>query len=258
MSWADDEIAGPMGYTYYVGFNCARSALKAWPHGSALPGNICRSVYEARPDASLEKVDQATGLAKYTPVHLYGFQSPAGVGFKLSLDPLMTGWLRQLKTESAIISFGRKKMLSLGYGGAFLTNDQSLAEQMKEKSHWNESYTSFLKDRREIFHLEIEKRFENIDLWDRYLGDCLLRIPQEQIMPWRVMRKAWTPYQRFYIVEALRAYGYPVGTNYPPLDGSRDEWGDTVLNFFCPPDQEKVDIMNACDVIKRTIGHTHG
>ncbi len=257
MSWADDEIAGPMGYTYCVGFDCARSALRVWPYGIVLPGNICPSVYAQRADAELEGIDQTTGLAKRAPVHLYGYQSPA-TGFRLTLDPLMTGWIRRLKSESAIISFGRKKLLSLGYGGAFLTNDQSLAEQMKERSFWNESYTPRLMRALDGFADDIDASWEVVDLWDRYLGDCLFRIPQEQIMPWRVMRKAWTPFQRFHIVEALRAHGYPVGTNYPPLDGGHNEWGDTVLNFLCSPDQEKVDIMNACDVIKRAIGHTHG
>ncbi len=129
--WCHDEIAESMGYTYCVLFDCARDALKAYPHGICLPGNICRSVYQTRPDAILEEVNQNTGLATYSPTHLYGYQSPAGDGFKLSLDPLMTGWVRRLKTESAIISFGRKKVLSIGYGGAFLTNNRSLAEEME-------------------------------------------------------------------------------------------------------------------------------
>ncbi len=257
MSWADDEIAGPMGYTYCVGFDCARDALKAWPHGVAIPGNICRSVYDARPDSIPEAVNQNDGLATHSPVHLYGYQSPAGEHFKLTLDPLMTGWIRRLKSESAIISFGRKKMLSLGYGGAFLTNNQSLAERMKEKSHWNEFYTSHLKEAIDRFYDEIDARWEVVDLWDRYLGDTLIRIPAEQIMPWRVMRRAWTPFQRFHIVEALRQAGHPVGTLYPPLV-DRNEWGDTVLNFFCSPTIKRVEIIDACEIIKRAVGHTHG
>ncbi len=257
VSWADDEIAGPMGYTHCVGFDCARDALRAWPHGVALPKNVCRSVYEARPDASLEEVDQTTGLAKYTPAHLYGYQSPAGVGFKLTLDPLMTGWVRRLKTESAIISFGRKKMLSLGYGGAFLTRDQALAEEMKQRGGWNETYTPHMIRAFDGLADDLDARWEVVDLWDRYLGDCLIRIPQEQLMPWRVMRRAWTPFQRFHIVGALREYGYDVGTNYPPLEG-RNEWGDTVLNFFCPPSMEKIEIERATDIVKGAVGHTHG
>ena len=130
-----------MGYEYCALFDCARDALRAYPYGVCFPGNICFSVYYARPDAMLEEVDQTTGLAKYSPTHLYGYQSPAGKGFKLSLDPLMTGWVRRLKTESAIISFGLKKTLSIGYGGAFLTNNGSLAGFMRGMGHWNEAYT---------------------------------------------------------------------------------------------------------------------
>ncbi len=252
MPWYDTEIAGPMGYKHCIPFDCARDALKAWPHEVALPGNICPSVYQARPKAMLEEVDQSTGLAKYIPVHLYGYQSPAGEGFKLALDPLMTGWIRRLKTESAIISFGRKKMISLNYGGAFLTNDQALAQQMAEKGNWNEFYTAPLINALENLHHQIQARWENVDLWDRYLGGCLLRIPAEQVMPWRVMRRASTFFMRCRIVHGMRNAGFDVGTNYPPLTG-HNEWGDTVLNFFCSPDLRKGEIKKACELIKRIV-----
>ncbi len=250
MPWQNDEIAGPMGYTYCVLFDCARDALKAWPHAISLPGNICPRVYQARKDAMLEEVDQKTGLAKYSPTHLYGYQSPAGEGFALTLDPLMTGWVRYLKTESAIVSFGLKKMLSIGYGGAFLTNDVSLAQLMEEKSHWNNRFNPDLLLALDNLGGEIRKRFDIVALWDRYLGDSLIGIPAEQLMPWRVMRRARDGRARSRIVIALRYAGYDVGTNYPPLEGS-NEWGDTVLNFFCSPGTEKAEIDTMCDIIKR-------
>ncbi len=239
-----------MGYSHCVLFDCARDALKAWPHGIALPGNVCRSVYEARPDAMLEEVDQATGLAKYCPVHLYGYQSPAGDDFKLALDPLMTGWVRTLKTESAIISFGRKKMLSLGYGGAFLTHDEALADEMAMHAYWNDDFSDMLRA-----HLPLLKEwrlecFETIELWDRYLGDTLIRIPEEQLMPWRVMRRAKSRLERDAIVVELRGNGVDVGTNFPPLEGS-NQWGDTVLNFFC--NVERTEIRRAVQHIKRVV-----
>ncbi len=248
MSWAADDIAGPMGYEYCVLFDCARDALKAYPHAIALPGNICRSVYKARPDAMLEEVDQRTGLAKYVPAHLYGYQSPAGEGFALSLDPLMTGWIRRLKTTAAVVSFGVKKTISLGYGGAFLTSDQALAEEMEEYGHWNPNYTGPLLEGISALPKRIRKRFKTIALWDRYLGDSLIRIPAEQLIPWRVMRRAHDWRQREDIVTALRNEGFPVGTNYPPLEGS-NQWGDTVLNFFGI--QDPIEIQKACEIIKR-------
>jgi hypothetical protein len=254
MPWQDDEIAGPMGYKHCVLFDCARDALKAYPYEITLPGNICPSVYKARPNSFLEEVDQATGLAKYSPTHLYGYQSPAANdSFALSLDPLMTGWLRQLKTESAIISFGHKKVFSLGYGGAFLTNDKDLARSMEVQSHWNESYTTYFLERLAGFSDHIEQRREIVGLWDRYLGDSLIRIPQEQIMPWRVMRRAVNLEARSLIVAALREAGFDVGTNYPPLTGS-NEWGDTVLNFFCTPNLiTKSEIQGACEAVERVL-----
>ena len=252
MSWAGDEIANSMGYEYCVLFDCARDALKAYPYGICLPGNICPSVYESRPDSMLEEVDQSTGLAKYSPTHLYGYQSPAGEGFRLSLDPLMTGWVRRLKTESAIISFGLKKMLSIGYGGAFLTNDKSLAEDMEEKGLWNEAYTEPLITALNNFYDNNCCRWKIIGLWDRYLGDSLIRIPAEQLMPWRVMRRAENVDQRTDIVRELRKAGIEVGTNYPALEGS-NEWGDTVLNFFCGLDIEKAEIQKACRIIKAVV-----
>ncbi len=251
MTWYDDEIAGPMGYKYCVLFDCARDALRAWPRGVSFPGNICRSVFEARSDALLEEVNQETGLATYSPTHLYGYQSSAGEGFSLSLDPLMTGWIRQLKTESAIVSFGRKKMLSIGYGGAFLTNNESLCNEMADKGHWNGYYTQWLLQATDRFHDHIQKRWEVAGWWDRYLGDTLTRIPGEQIMPWRVMRRAKDFRQRQEIASELRDAGIDVGICYPPLEGS-NVWGDTVLNFFCT-DILKLDVQRACHVIKQVV-----
>ncbi len=140
-------------------------------------------------------------------------------------------------------------MLSIGYGGAFLTNDESLADLMEEEGHWNEYYTPHLKRAINGFYEDIQQRWGEVRLWDRYLGDSLIRIPGEQLMPWRVMRRAWTPGLRNCIVRALRDGGYGVGTNYPPLEGS-NVWGDTVLNFFGCPARE---IQNACEIIKREV-----
>ncbi len=251
VAWYDDEIAGPMGYEYCVLFDCARDALKAWRYGVVLPGNICREVYRARPDALLEEVDQTTGLARYCTVHLYGYQSPAE-GITLGLDPLMTGWVRQLKTESAIVSFGRKKMLSIGYGGAFLTNNEAIYDEMKEKGRWNSYYTAHLLNAIIGFHDHIQQRWEVAHWWDRYLDDSLIRIPGEQLMPWRAMRRASDWGERQNVVNHLRDAGIDVGTNYPPLEGN-NEWGDTVLNFFCTPGTHKGDVQRATDIIKQVV-----
>ncbi len=259
MTWQDDEIANPMGYAYCVLFDCARDALAAYREVTgfvlSLPENICPRVAQVA-GGLLEPINQNTGLADL-PVHLYGYQATNNPYAKVSLDPLMTGWLRHLKSESAIISFGAKKMLTLGYGGAFLTNSEAFAEEMDERGHWNQRYTQPLIEAFNWFPDNIKKRWEIVWMWDRYLGDSLIRIPQEQIMPWRVMRRTFDEGGRNRVVRGLRSYGFDVGTNYPPLMGS-NQWGNTVLNFFCSPRIEEEKIQQACSIVRRATGGEFG
>jgi hypothetical protein len=58
--------------------------------------------------------------------------------------------------------------------------------------------------------------------------------------------------ERTAIVEALRAAGLDVGTNYPPLTG-HNEWGDTVLNLFVREDYDRTDIQKAAEIIKGVV-----
>ena len=254
MSWENDDIANPMGFEYCALFDCARSAMRAYLDVLALefffvPENICPSIADM---VTTSRTDQTTGLCDYA-VHLYGYQGSNRKNVdSIALDPLMTGWLRSLKTDSAIISFGRKKMLSLGYGGAFLTNDRRLFEHVAPHKNWNDYYSDHLRAALQLFHDGIQERWEKIALWDRYLGDTLLRVTAEQIMPWRVMRRAHSLGERNNIVELLRGGGIDVGTNYPPLSG-HNTWGDTVLNFFCSPDIEKIEIRQACAIIEGAV-----
>ncbi len=262
MTWKENYIAEPMGYEHCVLFDCARDAVSAYhsvtekPLG--LPENICPElVQHMREDGHkviLGQVNPLTGLAKGS-VHLYGYQAEHG-GADLALDPLMTGWIRRLTTPSAVISFGRKKMVSMGYGGAFLTNDSHLARLMEPLEYWNTDYTDLLISVLPKLKEYRLKRFDTIDLWDRYLGDTLLRIPAEQLMPWRVMRRAHSRLERDSIVKALRGAQFDVGTNYPPLTG-RNEWGDTVLNFRCSPEQDPEEIRTICNLVERVV-HAHG
>ncbi len=120
---------------------------------------------------------------------------------------------------------------------------------MGDYGHWNDTYTDPLRESLSLLKNYASNCFDVIDVWDRYLGDSLMRIPAEQLMPWRVMRRAPTPGARTLIVKALRDEGLAVGTNYPPLTG-QNIWGDTVLNFLCSPDQDKADIQKACEIIK--------
>ncbi len=261
MSWHDDEIANKMGYQYCVLFDTARDAITAYhtvvpdkPLG--LPENICPELVEHMHNVGqrivLGKVNPHTGLAN-GDVHLYGYQAPMGKNgiADLALDPLMTGWVRHLRNTSAVISFGLKKMLNVGYGGAFLTQDAILADQMEHYASWNDDFSDLVRHRLNLLKDRRLERFDTIGLWDRFLGDSLIRIPGEQLMPWRVMRQAHTALVRWSIVKTLRLGGYPVGTNYPPISGM-NWWGDTVLNFPVV-DLGREEIQQMCDIIRRVV-----
>lgn len=256
MAWADDEVAGPMGYRFAVLFPQARVALATYCalKGSIrLPSNICRTAAEAAVADGEElepaPVDSETGLAEGLPVYLYGYRTPA-YG-KLSLDPLMTGWVRKPACMSSIVSFGRKKMMgNTPAGGAFLTNDMGLAEQINQFGYWPDKLTDQVRTGLQTLTARISLGFYYADLWDRYLGDTLIRIPAEQVVPWRIMRRV-PDGKRDAVVSALRAAGFDAGTNYPPLTG-RNEWGNTVLNLFVVP-EDKAEIPQACEIIKRVM-----
>lgn len=257
MGWADDLIAGPMGYKYAVLFPRAREAIY---HASAfqdidLPSNICRAIFETVGRTQLIPVWDNTGMAPDIPVQLYGYREICE-NAELEIDPLMTGWLGRPFAKSSIVSFGHKKMVTAYGGGAFLTSHLDLAEQMKEHSYWPEGLTAPVALAIHCLPTTIAKRFEKIALWDRHLGDSCIRIPREQVMPWRCMRRI--PFGRDKVVRALRDAGFDAGTNYPPLPGVTDagahEWGGTVINFFVSDDYDEPRIRAACEIVKRTIG----
>ncbi len=255
------KLADAMGYEYCTLFDTARSALLAWARREGyspsiyLPTNICSLVWKLLPEAKLAEVNPETGLSS-APVQLYGYRQE----FKYSpfeLDPLMTGFLRQPNALRCIISFGPKKMLDAGGGGALLSNDP-----FKGKAYFPEGLRDPVEKGLGELLYHVERQRIRIDAWDRCLGDSCARIPQEQIMPWRVMRRIPSaidcrvmdsPNKRDAVVKALRDAAIPVGTNYPPLPGVTDagalEWGKTVINFF--PDWG--DKSAACEIIKRTI-----
>jgi hypothetical protein len=196
--------------------------------------------------------DQETGLCR-APVHLYGYRQAADFS-AIELDPLMTGWGRQPQATSCIISFGAKKFISIGHGGAFLTNDQGLAEQIETVGHWpfgeKDEVTALLRASLNFFLRAKLAKFERAALWDRHLGDMLTRIPAEQVIPWRVMRRS---NKRDAIVLALRRMGHDVGTNYQPLEGT-NKFGDTVINFSLAEDYDEDRIKDACKIIGRIHG----
>lgn len=255
MSWADDKIAGPMGYSYAVLFPRAREAVAAYVMATdrtlELPTNICPEVITYAGACVVREINQETGLAD-VPVQLYGYRQE--YKDRLEIDPLMTGWVGKPCCDSTIISFGFKKTLNIGCGGALLTNNRGLAQAMEPYQYLpgglgDTELTALIQMGLLQIHRQRAIGFERIALWDRYLGDSLMRIPMEQIMPWRVMRRVPSLGVRDEIVSALRGK-HDVGTNFPPLSGS-NKWGDTVLNFF--PDCPQIEIAATCEIIKRVV-----
>lgn len=246
MSWANEKIAHPMGYAHAALFPRARDALTAFERVSPIefhfPSNICPAAYESVQNRHTVPVNDETGLAPRRGVmivQLYGYRQSDHT--LLELDPLMTGWGRKPCCESSIVSFGLKKFISIGHGGAFLTNNLNLASEMAEHAWWpldEGGEASIVLGYNLGRFLEMKRaRFDQIARWDAALGDLLPRIPMEQVIPWRVMRRV-PDGKRDAVVSGLRQVGIPVGTNYPPLTGS-NKWGDEVINFF--PECERAE-----------------
>ncbi len=262
-TWVEDLIAGPMGFKYAVLFPRARDALFYYsainPEKVLLPTNICPEVAAAvfPSQLTLVPIDPITGMAPMLTVQLYGYRDRASGFEPLDLDPLMTGWYDKPCANSAIISFGRKKILPLNGGGVFLTQNEDLAKEMRRHEHFpgGPEYIRTVTTHVKSIDFIVQKRFKRMALWDRYLGDSCTRIPMEQTMPWRVMRRI--PGGAGRVVTALRDEGIAVGTNYPPLPGVTDpgaiQWAREVINF--PVDEEAPEqyVYRASEIVKRMI-----
>lgn len=214
--WADKAVAHPQGYARAVLFPRARDALNRYllitGHRLSLPICVCPEI------ASLATFFLDVDLSGMAPgTQIYGYRLEHAN--ELDLDPLMTGWWMGATNAHRIVSFGANKILPLVGGGAFLTNESDLADQMEEFSFFpgGDSYAN--KIMRVIGSLEevVYGRRRHIKMWDRYLGDMLERIPHEQVMPWAAMRTV-SPEIRPAMLRALRTGAIAVSTNYPRID----------------------------------------
>ena len=265
MSWADKAIANPMGYARAVLFPRGRDALQRYLAAGGryvAPICICPQVGSllAPEGISMEKLSKAfldvdqTGMVLGT--QMYGYRMDHNED--LDLDPLLTGWwLSPPHSPHRIISLGRHKILPLYGGGVFCTNDLNLAEELDKESrfpggsHYAEKVEVVFEHLTEVVHA----RWAQIELWDRYLGDLLDRIPREQAMPWRCMRLA-QPKARDALIRTLRKANIGVSLNYPSLGSSEHFpggtwWGQRVISFPLGPlgeDNEKY-IRHASEII---------
>ena len=102
-----------------------------------------------------------------------------------------------------------------------------------------------------------KRRRERLELWDMYLPEWCIKPDMEPVMPWRVIRRIedsnrWENLTtRDYIAQTMRAAGFHVGTNYPPLPGCTDpssvSWGREVVNFWLDDDPVKArEVLVRC------------
>jgi hypothetical protein len=220
-----------MHYERAIPFPRARDALAAWckitKEKIKIPSNCCPALL---PFASeLVPVSPETGLAP-VPVQLYGYRQ-IFPGAKIEVDPLMTGLFGEPFADSTVISFGYSKTIDIGGGGAILTQDKSLAEQLTRFEFFPKILCAPLEARLELIHhiiMEKKKQYEEIE---SEFAPYVERLPSRPVLAWRFVAKLQQGGGDFH-----QWNGYRVSRNYPPLPGVTDpgaiEWGEKVINIW--------------------------
>src|SRR5512143_24824 len=129
---AEATLCHHMGYPAAILFPRARDAIASWckinQKKIKIPTNCCAALL---PFASeLVPIDSDTGLAP-VPVQLYGYRQTF-LSAELEIDPLMTGLMGEPFANSTVVSFGYAKTLDIGGGGAILTRDMSLTDELEK------------------------------------------------------------------------------------------------------------------------------
>lgn len=228
----ENQLCDLMGYERAIGFPRARDALAAWckitKEKIRIPTNCCDALL---PFASeLVPINPHTGLAP-VPVQLYGYRQEFP-GAKIEIDPLMTGLLGEPFADSTIISFGYAKTIDIGGGGAILTQDKNLADELMGFTFFPKVLNNPLSAALDNVHsiiMEKKKQYESIEnLFAPYVD----RLPWRPTIPWRFIAKT----SRNKAAKLARKFGYSVSHNYPPLPGVTDpgaiEWGERVINIW--------------------------
>jgi hypothetical protein len=223
-----------MGYPEVIGFPRARDALAAWCEITGekirIPTNCCSALL---PFASeLVPIDPETGLAP-VPVQIYGYRQEFPDA-KLEIDPLMTGLLGQPFAESTIVSFGYAKTIDIGGGGAILTSNKYLADELREFGFFPPILYQPLQHALENIHDTIMmKKWDYEEIENQY-GHFVDRLPTRPVLPWRFVARI-KPGVENTLTDAW-ARGFKASKNYPPLPGVTDpgavEWGRKVINIW--------------------------
>jgi hypothetical protein len=222
-----------MGYPEVIGFPRARDALAAWCEITGekirIPTNCCSALL---PFASeLVPIDPETGLAP-VPVQLYGYRQEFPEA-KLEIDPLMTGLLGQPFAESTIVSFGYAKTIDIGGGGAILTSNKYLADELREFGFFPPILYQSLQHALENIHDTIMMKKWEYEEIENSAAKYVERLPDRPTLPWRFVAKT---HDIGAICRMAELANYKVSCNYPPLPGVTDpgaiQWGKEVINIW--------------------------
>ena len=230
----ETQLCELMQYSDAILFPKARDALDAWCQITnkkiKIPTNCCSALL---PFASeLVPINPETGLAPI-PVQLYGYRQEFP-GSKIEIDPLMTGLFGMPFADSTIISFGYGKTIDIGGGGAILTQNVILANELREFAFFPKVLCSPLESALDSIHsiiMEKKRQYEKAEnKWFSYID----RLPTRPIIPWRLVAKKNERTDAS--VDYFRSYDWRISNNYPPLPGVTDkgaiEWGEKVINIW--------------------------
>ena len=224
-----------MQYEHSIGFPRARDALAAWCEITgekiSIPTNCCPALLPFAKE--LVPIDPETGLAP-VPVQLYGYRQ-IFPGAKLEIDPLMTGLFGRPFAESTIVSFGYAKTIDIGGGGAILTNDKALADELLKVAYFPRALCEPLEAALASVHSVIMQKKRDYEEAEFRFSQYLDRLPTRPVMPWRLVAKIHVGYDTC-IERAAKSHWFKISHNYPPLPGVTDagaiEWGKKVINIW--------------------------
>src|SRR5512139_3492989 len=230
---AEDTLCDLMHYPRAILFPRARDAIAAWCKINQtkikIPTNCCAALL---PFASeLVPIDPDTGLAP-VPVQLYGYRQTF-LSAELEIDPLMTGLMGEPFANSTVVSFGYAKTIDIGGGGAILTRDTSLANELERFAFFPKILRAPLAIALGSIHFIITRKKAEYEEIEATFRRHVWPLPERPVIPWRYVAKIRNS-KIFDIAHEFR--DIKISRNYPPLPGVTDAgaiaWGDRVINIW--------------------------
>lgn len=229
----ESQICELMHYEHAIPFPRARDALEAWckitKEKIKIPTNCCPALL---PFASeLVPIDPETGLAP-VPVQLYGYRQEFP-GSKIEIDPLMTGLFGKPFADSTVISFGYGKTIDIGGGGAILTQDKSLANDLKELAFFPRVLGDPLEKALDSIHSTIMEKKRQYEEIENEFYPIVKMFSERPVIAWRFVAKKNKNTND--VLNNMRR-DFKISKNYGPLPGVTDEgaiqFGKEVINIW--------------------------